>query len=196
MGEYKFVKKKFDKKNIKSKNKLLTLLNTVLVTVLLFVTCLILSKTNKDFKNWIYDNIYSHNFSFAKIEETIKKYLGNILPINDKTDLLAVSKEIQQYESIEEIENGIRLKVKKNENVIGLESGIVVFAGDKDNIKNLIIIEQIDGKEAWYANVDTTLVKIYDYIEKGQIITNTLDTELLLYFKDDGKTVDYKEYIF
>ena len=53
----------------------------------------------------------------------------------------------------------------------------------------------IDGNEAWYINIDTSGIDIYDYIEKGNIIGNCLTDNVTIYFKNKGEIVDYKKYI-
>ena len=50
-----------------------------------------------------------------------------------------------------------------------LESGIVLYIGEKENYGQTIIIEQIDGVEVYYSNINSN-VKLYDYIEKGNLL--------------------------
>ena len=38
-------------------------------------------------------------------------------------------------------------------------------------------------------------VKLYDYIEKGEILGDTLNNDLYLVYKKEGSTVNYEEYI-
>ena len=76
-----------------------------------------------------------------------------------------------------------------------LESGLVVFIGDKDNYKNSIIIQQVNGIDVWYSNINNSNLKLYDYVEKGTLIGETINNELFLVFKKDGKAIDYKKYI-
>lgn len=199
MEEYRLVQKKFGNKNKKKKkNKLFTIVNTLLLTILIFVVNLILCKTNRDYKEWVYKNIYNNNFSFAKIEEIYNKYFGSLFPTsknnNDKT--LAVSTEKLSYENLVEIDGGVQLTVTASQTIPVFESGVIVFAGTKNELGSTIIVEQIDGNESWYVNVDTENVKIYDYVEKGNILTTVKGTTLKMLFKDDGEIIDYKKYIF
>ena len=76
-----------------------------------------------------------------------------------------------------------------------IESGIVVFIGEKENYGNTIIIQGVDGVDIWYGNTDNTNVKLYDYVEKGSMIAMTKTEDLYLVFQKDGKFLDYKKYI-
>ena len=194
MEEYKCLSKKFNKKEEKKSNPFIKILNLCLFTAIIFVINLILCKSNTDYKEFIYKNVYNHNLSFSKIEGFINKYLGNTVP-SINTDVQEVFNEKFVYNSIEEIDEGVKLNVNMNDVITSFESGIVVFNGIKDNLGNTLIIEQIDGNEAWYINVDTSNIDIYDYIEKGNIIGNCLSDNFTIYFKNKGEIVDYKKYI-
>ena len=75
-----------------------------------------------------------------------------------------------------------------------LESGVVVFIGEKDDYKNTIIVEQVDGIDVFYGNIKTNNIKLYDYVEKGELLGEA-NKELYLVFQKDGEYLDYKEYI-
>ena len=76
-----------------------------------------------------------------------------------------------------------------------LESGVVVFLGEKEEYGTTIIIEQINGVEVFYSNVDALNLKLYDYVEKGKLIGEVKDNKLYLVFSKDGKYLNYKDYI-
>ena len=194
MEEYKCLSKKFNKKEEKKSNPFIKILNLCLFTAIIFVINLILCKSNTNYKEFIYKNVYNHNLSFSKIEGFINKYFGEYVP-SVNTDVEEVFNEKLVYNSIEEIDEGVKLNVNMNDVITSFESGIVVFNGIKDNLGNTLIIEQIDGNEAWYINVDTSNIDIYDYIEKGNIIGNCLSDNFTIYFKNKGEIVDYKKYI-
>ncbi len=79
--------------------------------------------------------------------------------------------------------------------VPNLNSGIVVFIGEKEDYGNTIIVQQMNGIDAWYGNIDTTSIKLYDYVEKGIMLGETKDTTLYLAFQKDGNFHQYKEYL-
>ncbi len=46
------------------------------------------------------------------------------------------------------------------------ESGIVVYIGEKENYKQTVIVQQMNGVDVWYGNIKQANVKLYDYVEK------------------------------
>ena len=47
-----------------------------------------------------------------------------------------------------------------------IESGVVVFIGEKEGYGNTIIVEQVNGVDVYYSNINPSNIKLYDYIEK------------------------------
>ena len=99
------------------------------------------------------------------------------------------------YEKANIYKDGVELKVDNNYLVPTIESGIVVFIGNKDGYGNTVIIEQINGVDVWYSNINAKDIKLYDYIEKGKLLGEVVDQKLYMVFQKDGKILDYKEYI-
>ena len=79
--------------------------------------------------------------------------------------------------------------------VPALESGIVVYIGNKQDYGQTIIVEQTNGIDTFYSNISTTDIKLYDYIEKGDYIGQTLSDKLYLIFQKNGVVLNYKDYI-
>lgn len=50
-------------------------------------------------------------------------------------------------------------RVSNNYLVPTLESGIVVFMGEKEGYGKTIIIEQINGIDVWYSNIEGKILK-------------------------------------
>lgn len=201
MEEYHLLKKYNDKnKNIKEdssfKKIIVGFLNQILICIVLFLVALILTK-NTSFKEEIYKYIYSSNFSFLEIEEFIEKKFGGLIPTfkNEENTELASSEQLE-YKKLTEIEDGVLLEVTKGSTIVSLESGLVIFNGKKDNYGNVLILEQVDGVEAWYVGLTSVNLKLYDYIEKGKILGESSSDEIKLYFKKKGEGVDYKTYLF
>lgn len=199
MDEYKSIKRFKEKnKNIsKNNNKfLVSIINKVLISVILLLICLCSIKINPSLKEWINKNVYETNISFAKINKTYEKYFGTIFPIDkiiDKTT--PVFDEHLVYEKEEPFNEGVKLTVENNYLVPILESGIVVFIGNKDNYGNTIIIQQVNGVDLWYVGVENTNIKLYDYVEKGSLLGEATSNEIYLYYQKSGEFLDYKEYI-
>ena len=86
------------------------------------------------------------------------------------------------------------LVVSNNYTVPVIESGIVVFIGDKEDYGKVIIIQQINGIDLLYGNIDNTSYKLYDYVKKGDIL-GISNNYLYLVYKKDGKVLDYEKYL-
>lgn len=199
INELKSVKKRLhknDTKNKKMKKFVFRLFNQILLTTILFLGTLIVMKVNKDSKTFIYENVYNQNLQFASFSELYQKYLGNILPLGsiNKKDT-PVFQETLTYEEDNLYKDGGALKVGNQYMVPLLESGIVVFMGEKEGYGQTVIVQQVNGIDVWYGNVDPVNVKMYDYVEKGEMIGQTLTDQLYLVFQKEGKFLDYKEYI-
>ena len=91
--------------------------------------------------------------------------------------------------------DGVELEVASNYLVPNLESGMVIFVGEKENLGKTVIIEQVNGVEVWYSNLSSININIYDYVEKGSLIGEVSDQKLYLTFKKDGQILNYEDYI-
>ena len=199
MEEYKLASKYFSKKNkkedLKSNSKwLYSLINRSLISALILLITLCLTKSNTKIKTFIEENIYNKNINFAKINKIYEKTFGKVYPIKEETTS-QVFDESLSYESKESYKEGVKLKVSNNYLMPALDSGIVVYIGDKDNYGHTIIIQQVNGIDLWYVGINNSNLKLYDYIEKGKLLGETNSNEIYLYYQKDGKFIDYKEYL-
>lgn len=169
----------------------------VLITIILILTTLIVLKNNNKYKTIFYKEVYEKNISFATINELYQKYFGSPLPFKDlfKDDTKMVFSENLQYSEQSKYLDGVKLAVDNNYLVPILESGMVVFIGEKEGYGNTIIIQQMDGIDVWYGNLDNINVKLYDYVEKGNLLGEINSKELYLVFKKNGEVLKYDKYI-
>lgn len=201
MDEYKSVQKYLTKakQETPKKNHFLGILITrVLLSVILLLICLCVIKINPNFKKWINKEVYGTNFSFAKVNKTYEKYFGSVLPLLEKItpeQTKPVFDEQLVYKDKTAYKEGVKLTVSSNYLVPVLESGIVVFIGNKDNYGKTIIIQQVNGVDLWYVGVENSNIKIYDYIEKGSLLGETISNEIYLFYQKAGVFLDYKEYL-
>lgn len=198
MQEYKLVEKylkKNNKKEVVKHNLFLGVFNRVLLSIILLLIVLCVTKVNNNFKDWIYKNVYQTNISFVKVNEVYEKYFGNIFPISKIDSITPVFNEQLTYTKEEKYKEGVKLTVTNNYLVPVIESGIVVFIGNKDNYGNVIIVQQVNGIDVWYVGVENSNVKIYDYIEKGSLLGEAISNEIYLYYQQGGEFLDYKEYL-
>ena len=193
MDNYEKYKKAYYKKHhlVKRKYKFV---NKLLVLGILFVGVLITVKVNPTTASWVKTHVYMDNFSFAQIENWYHKYIGGIFSSNDDEVTQVFSGTIP-YTSLEPYYDGVRLKVSSGSVVESLLSGIIVSIGETEHYGNTIVVEQVDGVSVWYGNVDVSDVKLYDYVEKGQILGMSRSEDLYLVLMKDGAYLNYQDYV-
>ena len=188
--------KKQDKKESNIGKYVKSFVIKTMACILVFLSMLILIKSNSNMKSIIYKYVYEDNISFAKINNLYKKYFGGILPFdNIIPNEQMVFGENLKYEEESLYKDGVKLTVENNYLTPALESGIVVFIGNKENYGNTIIVQGVNGIDTWYGNINTTDIKLYDYIEKGSMIGEVNGDRLYLVFQKEGKYLNYKDYI-
>lgn len=190
MKQKKVVKKLVLKKNIRN------FITRVLLSIIIFLIGLILVRNNNDLKTTILENVYSNSIKFTKVKKLYQKYFGNILSIDKivKEEQPVFSEKLT-YSKKNAYKDGVALAVSTNYLVPTLESGIVVFIGQKEEYGSTVIIEQTNGIDVFYSNIEVTNIKLYDYVEKGELLGAVKTDKLYLVFQKDGKYLDYKEYI-
>lgn len=176
------------------KKKVFKFLNKILTMIVLCLVCLIVMEYSPKFKTFINEKVFNNNLSFAKLDSWYKKYLGDILPNNDN-NTTPVFNEKLNYQNKEKYFNGYKLTVNNNYLVPIIENGIVVYKGLKDEYGNVIIVEQIDGVNVWYGNIKDNDIKLYDYIEKGKFLGETVNDTLYLVLEKEGTYLDIETYL-
>ncbi len=181
-------------KTSKLHHKLVSLINRTLLTIIIFLVGMIITKENPANKQMISHNLYEESINFTKFKKLYNKYFGKYIgDVSEDSQQVFTEKIAYTKESL--YKDGVKLTVSKNYLVPVLESGIVIFMGNKEEYGNTIIIEQINGIDVWYSNINTTDIKMYDYLKKGDLIGETNGTTLYLLFEEKGKFLDYKKYI-
>lgn len=188
--------KKTVKKKLVLKKGIRSFINRLLIVTIIFLSCLILIKSNNSFKNILIKYVYEDSFKFTKLKAIYEKYFGKILSIDKVAPKEeAVFNEKLEYSKANVYNDGAVLTVSDNYMVPTLESGIVVFIGEKEGYGSTVIIEQVDGIDVWYSNIKANNIKMYDYIEKGSLIGEIKGKKLYMVFQKDGAFLDYKKYI-
>ncbi|HIT21909.1 MAG TPA: M23 family metallopeptidase [Candidatus Scybalousia intestinigallinarum] len=202
MEEYKSVGKYLHKvnktKNVNIwRNLILSFLNKSLISGLLLISTLCMIKMYPDTKEFIEKRVYQDNISFAAINNFYEKYFGDIFPMDSilKDNTRMVFNEQLVFHDQEKYLDGVKLTVDKGYLVPVLDSGIVVFIGDKEKYGPTIIIQQVNGVDVWYVGVDSSSIKLYDYVEKGDLLGEALETEICLVYQKAGEFLDYQEYL-
>ena len=191
------IKNKKHKKIKVNKTKFGKRLNKLLITILITLITLITLKSNDKLKTLFYENVFTKNFKFATINKLFKDKFGSPIPFSDiieKNETTKVFNEKLEYREKSKYLDGVKLSVSKNYLVPTLESGMVVFIGEKENYGNTVIISGVDGIDIWYCNINASSLKLYDYIEKGSFVGEAKDTNIYLIYKKDGKVLNYEDY--
>ena len=190
--------KKINKKNDTKEptSYKISIIRRTLLTVTIVLILLIICNFSPKAKTLINKYMFETNYNFSKINNLYKKYL---LDITKKTGITKDDKPVSsniniEYTKIKEYKDGAELTISENYGIKLLESGLIVFIGEKEGYGNVVVVQQSNGIDVTYGNIENTDVKIYDYVEKGTII-GTANKKLYLTFEKDGETLDYKTYI-
>ena len=108
---------------------------------------------------------------------------------------VSVFNEKLTYKEQSLYKDGVKLTVEDNYLVPIIESGIVVFMGEKEEYGQTVIVQQVNGIDVWYSNVDTSNISLYQYLTKGNLLGEAKSNYIYMVFQKDGKFLDYKEYI-
>lgn len=188
--------KKTVKKKLVLKKSVRGFLTRLMLTVIIVLIGLISVKSNSSIKKIITKNVYESSFNFGVAKNIYQKYFGSILPINKVIqEEQPVFSEKLTYKSDNTYKDGCALNVSDNYMVPAIESGVIVFLGQKEEYGQTIIVEQINGVEVFYSNVEPVELKLYDYIEKGKLLGEVKGKKLYMVFSKDGKYLNYKDYI-
>ena len=166
-------------------------INKILLLIIIYLIGMILIKGNNNLKDILREEIYEKSIPIIKNKINYEKYFGKLLPKDNTTQ---VFNEKLSYESEKKYKNGVKLKVSDNYMIPSIESGVVIYIGEKEDGQT-IIIEQVNGIETMYSNININNIKLYDYLEKGDLIGESKSNYIYLSFQKDGKYLNYKEYI-
>lgn len=199
-NDIKMIKSKINKKNKKTnknRSSLYGFISKLLITIILTLIILILLKSNNKLKTFFYNKVYDNNISFATINKWYENHFGSSIPFKElvEKDTKAVFNNKLEYSKKEKYLDGVKLSVDKNYLVPILESGMVVYIGKKEEYGNTVIVQQVNGVDVWYGNINNPNVKLYDYVEKGKLLGDVKNNNLYLVFKKDGKVLSYEKNI-
>ena len=183
-------------KSNKNKNYRESIIKRTLLSVIFILIILITSNLSDKFKSLVKNELLENTFNFSKINALYKKYVTKINPIKpegDDTSLVSSAHGLN-YSKSEDYLDGVKLTVDSEYPVKMLDSGLVVYIGEKEGYGSCIVVKQSNGIDVIYGNITDTNIKVYDYIEKGTIIGNA-NEYLYLVFQKEGETLDYKKYI-
>ena len=189
---YKSVSKYLDRNNRKGSS----FFNKLLVCIVILLSLLVFLKYDKNNKQIIYKYLYENNITFSGINSWYKKHFGDITPFQDlvKGNTKLVFNDNLVYKDASIYKKGVKLTVDDNYLVPIIESGLVVFVGNKDDYGKTVIIEQTDGVVVWYGNIDNINVSLYDYVSKGEFLGEA-NGSFYMVFQKNGKYIKYEDYL-
>lgn len=188
--------KRIVKKKLVLKEKVKVFISKCLILIIIILVGLIAIKKNPEYKKIIKEHLYNKTIKFAEIKKYYTKYFGNFIPIDNLlVEEKPVFNEKLVYKEINTYKDGISLTVDKNYLVPCLEDGVVIFVGEKEDYGSTIIVEQTNGVDVFYGNININNINLYDYVKKGTLIGEVKTDKFYLVFFKDGKYLNYKEFI-
>ena len=169
-------------------------INKCLMAVLLGIISLIVMEYSPKFKTFMNEEVLGKNISFGFIGKIYNKYFGEVLPTDNKK-VVTVFNEKLEYTNIEKYLDGEKLTVSDNYLVPVINSGIVVFVGEKEGLGKIITVEQEDKVTVTYGNIKNTDIKLYDYVTRGKFLGEIDGNTLYLLINKDNNYIGYETYI-
>ena len=197
MDDY-LIKEYLDNSKDKGSNKVKLLskriVSKLLLSIIFLLVSIILINKNNNVKEFYQENIYTNSWSFTKFNSLYNKYFGSLVKDYQVPDTSSVFNETLSYSHIEDYLNGSILSVSNNYMVPVIESGIIVYLGDKDALKNTCIVQGVDGVDIWYSNIDISKLTLMDYVNKGEFLSTTLSDKLYLTLERGNEYIKYEDY--
>ena len=170
------------------------LISRVLITVIFVLGSIIFTNVSDDNKALYQKYVLEDSLEFTKINELYQRIFGDVdITKKDNPDSEVVFGDVT-YTNIEPFKNGVKLTVDMNEAISVIASGIVVFIGEKEDLGNTIIIQGNDGVDIWYSNITESDIKVYDYVEAGNILGSSNSENIYITINKDGEFINYEEY--
>ena len=167
----------------------------IFIVVFIVVIGSLITRKSSRIKANIYKKVYDEHINFAFINSFYNKYVGEIVPFKDIINDQEVFNEKISYKELNQFDNGIKLTLDDNYPIPIIKKGIVIYIGNKDNLNKTVIVEDENGVDISYGNLDTINVKLYDYVKENDLLGMAKDNTLYLLFQKGDKYLDYKEYI-
>ena len=162
----------------------------ILISIILVLSCAIYINLNASNKSFFQEKVFSTSLEFNKLNNLYHSLFGNILPSVRTASVI----KNDNSSTREPYLNGYKISEFKNSPVYSKASGILVYNGEKEGYGNTLIIQGVDGTDIWYGSITDTNYKLYDYIESGTIIGNTINDYYYLVLLKENNYLTYEEY--
>ena len=176
-----------NKKEPKNNNFFKKILNKLFTLVIFTMIIIITSNYSPKFKSFLIDKVLNSTIDFSFVNK-ITNNITDVFKTND--NIKTVMKDEKNVQ--EKYKDGVKYIVNKDENIYLKDSGIITYIGEKEGYNNTVIVQQSNGYYAWYGNIKEN-VKLYDYVESGNIIGSSLTNEYYYVLLKDNKPVNINE---
>ena len=178
----------------KKNHKVLKFINKTLTAIFLGLVFLIIMEYSPKFKNYMQNEVLSKNISFGFLGKLYDKYFGEVLPeTND--NVVKVFNEKLTYKEKEKYMDGYKLTVNNDYLIPTIESGVVVFIGEKEEYGKTIVIEGENGSTITYGNIKNTDIKLYEYVAKGKYLGEANGDTIYITILKNGEYLDIETYL-
>lgn len=178
----------------KSKAPINQIFTHVLIAVIFVLISTIYIEWSESNKEMYKKHVFETSLSFTNINSWYEKVFGSSLPIDLQNNTISVNNTTMDFNEITKYQDGVSVSVAKDSAITALNSGIVVFIGEKENYGNVVIVQGIDGVDIWYGNITNVNLSLYDYVEKNGILGSANATEIYFVIQKDNNYLDYEEY--
>jgi len=171
------------------------LVNRSLISIVLIMSLLLVNKFNSNFLSNFKNTIFNRSFNFVKINSLSKKFLGKeFIYSQKKSNSIGVMNEDLISGESHKYYDGEKYIVSSNLPIGTVESGVVIFVGDKQHFKNTVIIQGTDNYNIWYGNLKDVSVNLYEYVEKNSLIGLADGNEVYMLIEKDNNYYSYEDY--
>ncbi|RSK28010.1 M23 family metallopeptidase [Bacillus sp. HMF5848] len=122
-------------------------------------------------------------FNFATVTAWYENQFGNaplaLLPTNTTVDnepaRYAIPAAGRVLVDFEKDGQGVMIETALNADVETIDEGTVIFAGNKDELGNTVIVQHADGSETWYGHLKSIDVPIYQFVRSGTKVGTSIE---------------------
>lgn len=179
------------------KNTVATIFTKILLSIIfVLVSVIYINSSDKNLLKYK-NTVFKKTLSFNKINDFYHKYIGDVLFMkkNNENKIKTVFNEELTYKKKTKYKDGYKLEVDSSYLAPALQSGVVIFSGNKKDYNKCIIVQGKDGVDIWYCNLNNTSLKLYDYIEKKSLIGEANNKYIYIVLQKDNKYLDLDEYL-
>lgn len=168
-----------------------------MICMILFLVLGIICKLNYNYREYIQRMLYHEYFDFSNIKSFYDRYLGGVFPIDNISNrgVTPVFDEGLIYKDVIDYDKGAMLEVDYNYLVPTINSGLVIYIGEKEKYGNVVIVEGNDGIDIWYGNLCNIMVKLYDVVNSSDYLGESCDNKLYVVYTKKNEFLDYEVYL-